>query len=173
MSQRGPSQETRKPILSHRGGPPGAEVTVVMTGLTADQSVRVGFGSLSQYSGLGGSVAGPEGMMVANLVIPSWAELDRVHYFVLNLGNQRPRIISDPFYVTDADGIAHIYGTVNDQGIGCLAIDGPENVLYTLQGDHRKWTAGQRVRVVGTIADVEACGGQGLPIAVREIAASL
>ena len=173
MPQSAPSQEKRKPILSLRGGPAGAEVTVVLTGLEPAQSVRIGFGSLSQYSGLGGGEAGPEGMMVSNIVIPDWAEVDRVHYFVLNLGNRLARILSEPFHVTDPEGIAHIYGTVNDQGIGCLAIDGPEDVLYTLQGDHRRWTAGQRVRVVGTIADVEACSGQGLPIAVREIEASL
>ena len=173
MPQSAPGQQKPKPILSLRGGPPRTEVTVVMTGLDPAQSVGIGFGSLSQYSGLGRGEAGPEGMMVANVAVPDWAELDRVHYFVLNLGNRSPRILSDPFYVTDADGVAHIYGTVNDQGIGCLAVDGPEDVLYTLQGDHRQWTAGQRIRVVGTIADVEACGGQGLPIAVREITASL
>ena len=172
MRQSRPSQEARKPILSARGGPVGTEVTVVMTGLDPAQSVRIGFGSFTQYTGLGSHEAGPEGMLVANLVIPDWAEVDHPHYFVLNLGNRVPRITSEPFHVTDADGIAHVSGTVNDQGIGCLGIDGPEGVLYALQGGRRGFKPGQRVKVVGTIADVEACSGLGLPIAVQEITAS-
>jgi hypothetical protein len=173
MPQSAPGQQPPKPIMSIRGGPAGAEITLAMPGLTPAQSVRVGFGSLSQYEVLGRGETGPEGMLVANLIVPPWAELDRVHYFILNFGNQTPRIFSDPFHVTDAYGVARIYGTVNDQGVGCLAIDGPEDTLYTLQGDHRRWTAGQRVLVIGTVAETGACGGQGLPIAVREIQPSL
>jgi hypothetical protein len=149
-------------------------VTVTMIGLPPAQPVRMGFGSLSQYEVLGRGEADPVGSFSMEIKVPAWAELDRVHYFVVSLGGQMPRILSEPFHVTDADGTARIYGTVNDEGVSCLAVDGQEDTLYTLQGNHRStWSVGQRVMVIGTVAERSACGGQGLPIAVREIRPSL
>ena len=173
MPQSAPSQQPPKPATSLRGGPAGALVTVSMAGLPAAQSVRLGFGNLSQYEVLGRTDADGEGRFSADLQVPAWAEVDRVHFFVVSFGNVMPRVLSEPFHVTDPDGVAHVYGTINDQGVSCVAVDGPNDTTYTLQGNHRTWGAGQRVLVVGTIADAHACGGQGVPLVVREITANL
>ena len=173
MPQRAPDQLPAKPVISPRGGPPGTEVTVSMDGLPPFQTVRIGFGSLSQYEVIGRSEADAAGRFAITLRVPAWGELDRIHFFVASFGNQIPRILSEPFHVTDADGTARIYGTISAEGVSCLTLEGPQETLYTLEGDTGIWPPGQRVMVVGTVAERPTCGTRGLPIAVREIRASL
>lgn len=158
-----------KPGTSARGGPAGAEITVTMEGLLPFQQVRLGFGSLSQYEVLGGAESDAEGRLSAAIKVPAWAELDRVHYFVVSVN--RRRIMSEPFHVTDRDGTAHITGTITAQPISCLTVEGRDKALYALQGETGLWQPGQHVLVTGTIAPKSDCGGGGLPITVREIQA--
>jgi hypothetical protein len=172
MPQVAPGQQA-KPVVFPRGGPTGSEVVVTMAGLEPFQTVRVGFGSLSQYEVIGRGDADSGGLLLQTLVIPSWGERDRPHYFVASFGNRIPRILSEPFHVTDENGVARIYGTVTADGTSCLSVEGPEKTLYTLEGDVGLWSPGQRVLVIGTIAEGVACGSRGLPIAVREIQPSL
>jgi hypothetical protein len=172
MPQRAPGQQIR-PVLSRPGGPAGAEVTLTMDGVLPFLSVRIGFGSLSQYEVLARVDADAFGKLEADLEVPAWAELDRVHYFVVSSGNQMPRTLSDPFHVTDADGTARVYGAISAAGVACLMLDGPQSTLYALEGAPGSWAAGQRVMVIGTVMDRPTCGDRGLPIAVREIRPSL
>lgn len=146
---------------------------LAMAGMPPFQPVRIGFGSLSQYEVIGRGEADGEGKFAVDLRVPSWAELDRVHFFVVSFGNQMPRVLSDPFHVTDAEGTARIYGTISAQGMSCLMLEGLENTLYTLEGHTGRWVPGQRVVVIGTVADRPTCDSRGLPISVREIRQSL
>jgi hypothetical protein len=172
MPQVAPGQQA-KPVIVPRGGPPGTEVVVTMAGLEPFQTVRIGFGSLSQYEVIGRGDADSGGLLLQSLTVPSWGELDRPHYFVASFVNRIPRVLSDHFHVTDPNGVARIYGTVTEPGTSCLAIEGPEKNLYTLEGDTGLWSPGQRVLVIGTIAEQSSCGSRGLPITVREIQPSL
>ena len=157
------------PVVDPRGGPPESEVTLTVTGLPPLQTIRIGFGSLSQYGVLGGGESDGDGNLTLKLKVPEWAERDRVHYWVVSPGNRLPRAFSKPFHVTSSDGTARILGTISAEGSVCLALDGPENIQYTLLGDLAGWSPGQRVLVIGTVADDAACDGQGVPIAVRQI----
>jgi len=167
MPQQAPAQEI-KPGLSARGGPAGAEVTITMTGLLPFQPVRVGFGSLSAYEVLGRAESNAKGVFESRFKVPSWAELDRPHYFVVTVGNGR-RVLSEPFHVTDVDGTARLTGPITTEPTGCLTLIGRDKVLYALQGEAGRWDTGQQVMVVGSIAERNECAGGGLPIAVREI----
>jgi hypothetical protein len=146
---------------------------VSIDGLPPFQPVRIGFGSLSQYEVIGRADADGAGNLELSLRVPGWGELDRVHFFVASFGNQMPRGFSEPFHVTDADGTARIYGTISAEGMSCLTLEGPQETLYTLEGDTGIWTPGQRVMVVGSVAAQPSCGTRGLPIVVREIRPSL
>ena len=99
MPQRAPGQQV-KPTLSRHGGPAGAEVTLTMAGVPPFQAIRIGFGSLSQYEVIGRAEADVEGGLSVALRVPAWAELDRIHFFVVSFGNPMPRVLSDPFHVT-------------------------------------------------------------------------
>jgi hypothetical protein len=177
MPQSAPARAPRapsKPAVSPRGGPAGSEVTVTVEGTMPFQNVRFGFGSLSQYQVIGRADSDGGGKVTVALRIPDWAEVDRLHYVVASFGNEYPRVVSEPLHVTDADGTARIYGTISEQGMSCLNLDGPEKTLYTLEGETGLWSAGQRVSVIGTVGSgPPSCGGPGLPILVREIRPNL
>ena len=163
-----PEQEIR-PMISVRGAPVGSEVTVTMVGLPPLMQVRMGFGSFGMYEALGRSEADVYGVFSANIRVPYWGERDRVHYFFVNFGDQRPRAFSDPFLVTAPDGTVRLEGTITADGMSCLGMDGPDDTRFALEGPLAGWAPGTKVLVVGTVSDDAACGGEGLPIAVREI----
>lgn len=171
MPQSAPQQI--RPVLSRRGGPAGAEVRLTMDGVLPLLPVRIGFGSLSQYEVIARVEADVLGKLAVDLRVPAWAELDRIHYFVVSSGNQMPRVLSDAFHVTDAEGMARIYGAISAEGLSCLMLDGPQSTLYALEGATGLWRAEQRVMVIGTVRDRPMCSSRGLPIAVREIRPSL
>jgi hypothetical protein len=159
-----------KPSISPRGAPVDGAVTLSMAGLPPLQAVRIGFGSFGQYEVVGRAEADELGNISVNLRVPTWAQRDGVHFFFVSLGGQVARALSDPFHVTAPDGIARIAGTINSEpAMGCVGLVGPYDTLYTLAGDVRGWSPGQRVQVTGTVADSAPCGGEGLPISVREI----
>jgi hypothetical protein len=169
MIQTSPGQQL-KPVISPRGGPVDGEVTLSMVGLPPLQPVRIGFGSFGQYELVGRAEADELGNIHVNLRVPNWAQRDGVHFFFVSLGGQVARALSDPFHVTGPDGVARIAGTINAElGMGCLGLVGPYDTPYALEGEVDGWSPGQRVQVTGTVADRAPCGGEGLPISVREI----
>lgn len=164
-------QELR-PVVSPRGAPPEGEVTLTMTGLPPLQPIRIGFGSFHQNQNFGRAEAGEDGRVTVTVRVPDWAEQDRVHFFYVSQGNRAPRAFSDAFHVTAPDGTVRISGTISTVPAGsCVEMDGPDGTLYALQGDLGLWYPGDRVDVVGTVADGAGCSGRGLPIAVREMRA--
>jgi len=168
MIQLASGQEIR-PMISVRGAPVGAEVTLTMVGLPPLMQIRMGFGSFGMYESMGRSEADVYGVFTANLRVPYWGERDRVHFFFANFADQRPRAFSDPFLVTAPDGSVRITGTISGNGSSCLSLDGPDETRFALEGPLAGWSPGTKVLVVGSVTDDVACGGEGLPIAVREI----
>jgi hypothetical protein len=166
--------QTLKLMTSLRGAPVDAEVGVTMGGLLAGSPIIVGFGSLAAHELLYFGQTDAQGMLSATVKVPYWAELNGVHLFFYAFEDQRPRGFSDPFHVTAADGTAMVTGEVNADGVSCLGLTRPpprpggETTLYTLQGAGN-WQPGARVSVVGTVSGGPSCGGQGIPIFVREI----
>lgn len=170
MIQVPPAQE-RKLTVSPRGAPVNTEVTVSMDGLPPELPIIIGFGSLAAHELLAETDSGARGSIRLTLAIPYWAEVDRPHFFFFAFADQRPQGFSPPFQVTAADGTVRVAGTIRGTGTDCLEMEGPGETLYALQGNLGSWEPGTRVRVLGTMADDPACGGDGIPIAVGEIVA--
>jgi hypothetical protein len=61
-----------------------------------------------------------------------------------------------------------VVGTLTDEGVECQALRGRGNRLFTLTGDLGGFQAGDRVRVVGSVAEVSICQ-QGTTLVVRSI----
>lgn len=61
-----------------------------------------------------------------------------------------------------------VAGVLTDEGVECQALRGNDGQLYTLTGDLGDFETGDRVRVIGTVAEVSICQ-QGTTIQVRSI----
>ena len=61
-----------------------------------------------------------------------------------------------------------VIGTLTDEGTECQAMRGDDGNLYTLKGDLKDFHAGDRVKVVGEVAEVSTCM-QGTTLKVRKI----
>ena len=168
MIQVAPGQQI-KPLVSPRGGPVDGEVTLAVIGADPLMPLRIGFGSFGQYELIAREQADVTGNFSMNIKVPYWAERDRVHFFFLSFGRQRPRALSDPFHVTAPDGTARIVGTIRDDPGTCLSLNGPDDTTYSLEGPIGGWSPGMRVLVTGTISREPACAGDAVPITVLGI----
>lgn len=159
-----------RPVVTPRGAPVEGEVTLTVTGLEPGVGVRIGFGSFRQnQGGFARSQAGPDGTLVQKVQVPSWAEVDRVHFFYVTADNQ-PRAFTGPFHVTDAEGTVRVAGRISTvREARCVELTGPENSLYELQGELGIRNPGDAVQIVGTIAAESVCGSEGVPVVVREV----
>jgi hypothetical protein len=61
-----------------------------------------------------------------------------------------------------------IQGVLTDEGVECQAMRGDDGKLYTLTGELQGFSAGDRVRVVGQIAEISFCM-QGTTLQIRRI----
>ena len=61
-----------------------------------------------------------------------------------------------------------VIGVLTDEGVECQAMRADDGTLYTLTGDLAGFEAGERVRVVGRVAEMSFCM-QGTTLGVERI----
>jgi hypothetical protein len=64
--------------------------------------------------------------------------------------------------------VVRITGTLTDEGVECQALETDNGTIYTLTGNLRDFEVGDRVRVVGKVAEVSICQ-QGTTLQVLNI----
>ena len=166
-----PQSQQPSVMISPRGGAAGTEVTVGMAGLPPLTNVRISFGSMIAYEVINRTVTDMEGNFTMIVTVPTWVEVDELHYVLVSYGRGQPRQRSDGFHVTAPDGTARVEGEIRTDGGGCVVLRNSSEVLYNLVGEMEQWPQGAFVSVTGDIADGSGCEEQGIAIAVREISA--
>lgn len=177
-------------------GPPGTDVQVRITNFPPDVAVDVGFGpSRTEFRLLARTVTGSDGSSAAAVRVPGDAVPGRPYVFVAAYAPSLLQLASDTFRVTapgagpapagdttaggsmDTDesgdtaaraGEVRVTGRLTDEGVECPALRGDDGRLYTLAGDAGGFKPGDRVTVVGTVAEMSTCM-QGTTIGVRTI----
>lgn len=195
----GAGQEEDRPTVSVEplAGPPGTDVQVRVAGFPPDVAVDVGFGpTRTDFELIARTVTGSEGSSAAAVRVPGDAVPGRPYVFVAAYAPALLQMASDTFRVTapgagpgaaadttaggdmgtDASGDTaaragevRVTGRLTDEGVECPALRGDDGKLYTLAGDTGGFKPGDRVTVVGTIAEMSTCM-QGTTIGVRSIA---
>lgn len=168
MFQPPPPQQKLPLPIRPKGGAVGTVVRLSATGLPPSQRLIIAFANLSQYQLMQRITTDDNGSFVTAQEVPDWAELNRVHYFFASFDDEIPLALSSGFHVTAGNGIARVTGTVGDGAAGCVELRDAKNELYHLEGDVGERKPGERLTVVGTIADPAACSGTGIAIAVTD-----
>lgn len=140
---------------------PGDEVTVRARGLTPNTYVTLGAGqSASEWRVLRNAQVAPDGELVTEVRVPEWVEAGDILTFVIDT-DQGITLKSGDFDVIDAsedgsDGEMALRGQV-ERGVECYTLTTSDGDLWSLVSDDVEFTAGERVEVTGTRAEMSFC----------------
>ncbi len=164
-----PIPQVRLPLaISPRGGAIGTVVTLGATGLPPQSTLLITFANLQSYQLLQEVVTDGDGSFATTQVVPPWAQLDGVHYFFASFSDEKPLAFSGGFHVTAANGTVRVEGTIGSDAAGCVELTDRGDVLYHVVGDIGEHLPGDRVALVGTLADPSECDGTGIAVAISD-----
>ena len=152
-------------------GPPGTQISVTSDNLPLAARVHIAVGMLhAGFETIGMAAQGEWGDISASVQIPAAATWDRPLYVIALDGVFSPIGISDPFHVTNADGMIRRIGRVTDEGGPCLTLRDENGLPYALAGELGVFRPGDEVVVDGTYSGASSCR-DGSTIAVARIVA--
>ncbi len=157
------------PTISPQSGGSGTEVTVSAINLPAITPVQIGIGAIGTgFEVLHQLMTNPRGEITDTVQVPRWVTTDRSHVFIVFDIYFRPLSMSEPFHVTDRNGLFSRAGRISRQDAACTTLVADDDQLYSLHGDLRGLRPEDEVIVQGTLAEASACG-QGTAIDVVRI----
>jgi len=143
-----------------RSGPPGTLVEISTKNLPLQAQVVIGVGAIGTgFEELVHVEQGELGEVSASVRVPESATWDRSLRFIIFNGNFVPTALSDPFHVTDGEGMIRRRGHITSEGTGCVTLQGEDDDLYVLTGAVGHVEPGDEVTVDGTYVAFEASGG--------------
>lgn len=146
--------------LEPRTGPPGTIVEVYTENLPPQAKIHVGVGAMrAGFEALAEGTQETWGEVSATVKVPSYANWERPLVFIVFNGVFSPIGISDPFHVTNEEGMVRRTGRITDEGLECVTLRDNDQYMYALSGDVEGLKPGDEVVVEGTITLEGPCGG--------------
>jgi len=143
-----------------RSGPPGTVVEIYSENLPLQAKIHVGVGAMrAGFEALAEGTQDVWGEVSATARIPGYATWERPLVFIVFNGNFSPIGISDPFHVTDENGMVRRTGRITDEGLPCASLRDTDQYMYALTGDVDGLKPGDEVVVEGVISAPGSCGG--------------
>lgn len=145
-----------------RTGPPGTVVKVYTENLPLQARIHVGVGAMrAGFEALAEGTQEMWGEVSATVRIPDYATWERPLVFIVFNGLFSPIGISDPFHVTNAEGLVQRVGRITDEGLGCVTLRDGDDYMYALAGDPGlgELKPGDEVVVEGTVTVDGPCEG--------------
>jgi len=157
------------PTISPRSGSRGTDVTVSAIHLPAITPVQIGIGAIGTgFEVLEQLMTSPEGEITHTVQVPQWVTMDRSHVFIVFDIYFRPLSMSDPFHVTDRNGLMSRSGRISRRDARCTTLLGDDDQLYALEGDVRGLRTDDEVVIEGALAAESGCD-QGTAVDVVRI----
>ncbi len=145
--------------LEPRMGPVGTVVEVYTENLPPQARIHVGVGAMrAGFEALAEGTQEIWGEVSATVTVPGYANWERPLVFIVFNGVFSPIGISDPFHVTNEDGMVQRTGRITDEGLGCVTLRDNDQYVYALNGDLGDLKPGDEVVVEGGITLNGPCG---------------
>lgn len=142
-----------------RLGPPGTTVEIYTENLPPQAKIHVGIGAMrAGFEALGEGEQQMWGEVSATVRVPRYAGWERPLVFIIFNGIFSPIGISDPFHVTNEEGMVQRTGRITDEGLGCVTMRDQDEYMYALSGDLEGLKPGDEVVVEGAISIEGPCG---------------
>ena len=143
-----------------RTGPPGTVVEVYTENLPLQARIHVGVGAMrAGFEALAEGTQEMWGEVSATVRIPDYATWERPLVFIVFNGIFSPIGISDPFHVTNEDGLVRRTGRITDEGLGCVTLRDGDQYMYALAGELGDLKPGDEVVVEGAVTVDGPCEG--------------
>ena len=151
-----------------RLGPPGTTVEIYTENLPPQAKIHVGIGAMrAGFEALGEGEQQMWGEVSATVRVPRYANWERPLVFIIFNGIFSPIGISDPFHVTNEDGMVQRTGRITDEGLGCVTMRDQDDYMYALSGELEELKPGDEVVVEGAISLEGTCDGADAIAVVR------
>lgn len=143
-----------------RLGPPGTTVEIYTENLPPQAKIHVGIGAMrAGFEALGEGEQQMWGEVSATVRVPRYANWERPLVFIIFNGIFSPIGISDPFHVTNEEGLVQRTGRITDEGLGCVTLRDQDEYMYALSGDLEGLKPGDEVVVEGAVSLEGTCDG--------------
>ena len=143
-----------------RSGPPGTVVKVYTENLPLQARIHVGVGAMrAGFEALAEGTQDIWGEVSATVRVPAYATWERPLVFIVFNGNFSPIGISNPFHVTNEEGLVRRAGRITDEGLGCVTLRDGDQYMYALAGEVGDVKPGDDVIVEGTVTVDGPCEG--------------
>ncbi len=143
-----------------RSGPPGTVVKVYTENLPLQARIHVGVGAMrAGFEALAEGTQDIWGEVSATVRVPAYATWERPLVFIVFNGNFSPIGISNPFHVTNEEGLVRRAGRITDEGLGCVTLRDGDQYMYSLAGEVGDVKPGDEVVVEGTVTVDGPCEG--------------
>ena len=130
--------ERRVDLIDPASGPPGTQVRVASGDMPSITPIRVGLGGMrSGFESLTDILTSMDGEFDVTVDLPTWAQWDRVHRFVVFDIYFAPIALSELFHVTNEAGLVYREGRVDTAPGGCLRLRDVDGIEYQLDGGDR------------------------------------
>ena len=144
--------------MAPRSGPPGTFVSVSTLNLPIEAKVHIGVGAMQDgFEALVEAAQGEWGEIAVRVQVPVTASWTRPIVFIAFNAVFAPIGLSDPFHVTDPEGLVRRTGRVTEEADGCLTFRDRDDYLYALTGGVADLRPGDEVRIDGVYFDAGAC----------------
>jgi len=153
-------------------GPPGTRVEIYTENLPVQARVHVGVGAIGAgFEALAEARQEMWGEVSASIQVPDYTNWEKPIVFIIFNGIFSPIGISDPFHVTNSEGLVRRQGVVTQAGPGCIAMRDADSFVYALTGDVEALSPGDEVVIEGTVSGSRPCAGESTLSVVRVDAA--
>lgn len=144
--------------MEPRSGPIGTRVNIYTENLPPQARVHIGVGKMGLgWEALAEAFQGRWGEVSATLAVPEFGAWDEPMMFIVFNGIFAPIGISEPFHVTNQDGLVLRAGSVQDGSGTCPTMLSEDGFVYALLGDIEELEAGDRIRVEARFEEISHC----------------
>ncbi len=160
QAHRNPATPTLRHIqtIDPHTGPVGTLVSIRTENLPLQARIHLGIGATREgFETLSEVAQGEWGDISGTIRIPETAPWDRAIVVVALNAIFSPIGISDPFHVTNTDGMVRRTGRITDEGETCPTLRDEDDYLYTLTGDLGAARPGDQVVIEGTYSETSRC----------------
>jgi hypothetical protein len=139
-------------------GPPGTVVEIASENLPLAARIHLAVGAMHMgFETLAQGDQGEWGDISGQIRIPPSVSWNHPIYVIALNGVFSPIGLSEPFHVTDANGMIQRRGRITDEGDTCLTLRDDDELLYALTGDIGDVSPGDEVLVEGVYSATSTC----------------